>query len=86
VLAVFGSSKYKLAPGLAMGAALAALSGQQLIIHLRPILSADQLQKFENQVLEPALVLDGGSCVERTVFVSSQDPKAKAQAFAFHVQ
>ena len=86
VLSVFGSSKYKLAPGLAMAAALAALSGQQALSQLRPILSADQLQKFESQVLEPALVLDGGSCVERTVFVSPQDPKAKAQAFAFHIQ
>ena len=77
VLSLVGSSKYKLPSGLGMGAALAALTGQQLISHLRPILSADQVQKFESQVLEPALVLDGGSCVERTVFVSSQDPRQK---------
>ncbi len=85
VLSVFGSSRYKLPSGLATAAALGSLSGQQLISTLRPIFSADQLEKFDSQVLEPALVLDGGSCVERTVFVSSADAKAKAQPLSFHI-
>lgn len=83
VLSVFSASRYKLPSGWAAAAAVGSLSGQQLISTLRPILSADQLEKFETQVLEPALVLDGGSCVERTVFVSSDNAKAKAQPLSF---
>jgi hypothetical protein len=86
VLSVFSSSTYRLPSAVAAGAILASLSGQQLINKLKPILSADQLQKFESQVLEPALVLDGGSCIERTVFVRSQDAQAKSQALSFHIQ
>lgn len=86
VLSVLGSSKYKLPSGMVTGVALGSLSAQQLIGSLKPILSADQVEKFESQVLELALVLDGGSCVERTVFVSSTNPKAKIQPLTFHVQ
>ncbi len=85
VLSVVSSSRYKLPSGLAMAAALGSLSGQELITTLRPIFSADQLEKFDSQVLEPALVLDGGSCVERTVFVSSVNVKANAQPLSFHI-
>ena len=85
VLSVLNSSKYKLPTGLITTAALGSLAGQQLITSLRPLLSADQLEKFDNQVLELALVLDSGSCVERTVFVSSPDPKAKSQRLSFHI-
>ena len=85
VLSVFGASRYKLPSGVATGAALGSLAGQQLISTLRPIFSADQLEKFDAQVLEPALVLDGGSCVERTVFVDSLEAKAKAQPLSFHI-
>jgi hypothetical protein len=59
---------------------------------LKPILSADQVEKFEAQVLEPALVLDSGSCVERTVFVittASSKGKANlritAEPLSFHI-
>lgn len=85
VLSVLNSSKYKVPSGLLTTAALGSLAGQQLITSLKPILSADQLEKFDDQVLEPALVLDSGSCVERTVFVSSTDPKAKSQPLSFHI-
>ncbi len=85
VLSVLSASRYKLSTGFVTAAALGSLSGQQLISTLRPILSADQLEKFESQVLEPALVLDGGSCVERTVFVGSTNAKTKAQPLSFHV-
>ncbi len=86
VLSVLGSSKYKLPTGLMAGAALGAFSGQQIISNLKPILTADQLEKFDNQVLEAALVLDGGSCVERTLFVSSTSPKTQSQPLSFHVR
>jgi len=85
VLSVVSPTRYKLPSGLVTGAALASLSAQQIISNLKPILSADQLEKFESQVLEPALVLDGGSCVERTVFVSSSTPKAKAKSLSFRI-
>lgn len=85
VLSVVSSSKYKLPAALLTTAALGSLSGQQLISSLKPLLSADQVEKFETQVLEPALVLDGGSCVERTVFVSSLNSKAHVQPLNFHI-
>ncbi len=78
LLSVAGTSK-KLPTGFVTGAAIGSLAAQQVLSSLKPILSADQLEKFESQVLEPALVLDGGSCIERTVFVSATNPKAKAQ-------
>lgn len=85
VLSVWSSSRYKVPPALVAGTALGSVAGQQVISNLKPILSADQVEKFENQVLEPALVLDGGSCVERTVFVSSTNTKAKSQPLSFHI-
>jgi|ERR1700761_2480239 len=86
VLSILSSSKYHVPAALITGAALASMSGQQVLTNLSPILSADQLDKFETQVLEPALVLDGGSCVERTVFTVSATAKTKAQALSFHVR
>jgi hypothetical protein len=71
------------------GAALASLAGQQVLGTLKPVLSADQLEKFESQVLEPALVLDSGSCVERTVFVivngSSAKNRVKIEPLSLHI-
>jgi hypothetical protein len=86
VLSVLGASKYHLPAGVVAASALGSLAGQQIMTNLKPVLSADELEKFETQVLEPALVLDGGSCVERTVFVSSGDSRAKAQPLSFHVR
>lgn len=91
VLTVLSASR-TVPAGVVTGAALASLTGQQLIGSLSPIFSAAQLEKFERQVLEPALVLDAGSCVERTVFVTSAaSPKIKGQAktnmnpLSFHI-
>ena len=53
---------------------------------LQPVLPPDKVEKFDREVLETALVLDSGSCVERTVFALSDDPKAKRAALAFHVR
>ncbi len=92
VLTVLGASRYRLPSGIVTGAALGSLTGQQVINSLKPILSADQVEKFEAQVLEPALVLDSGSCVERTVFVittANSRGKAKlsvmAEPLSFHI-
>jgi hypothetical protein len=86
VLAVVSSSRYKVPAGLVTGAALASISAQQLMSTLKPVLSADQVEKFESQVLEPALVLDSGSCVERTVFTSAPKPAVQAHSLNFHVR
>lgn len=86
VFSILSSSKYHIPSGLVTGAALASMSGQQVLTNLSPILSADQLEKFETQVLESALVLDAGSCVERTVFVTSAPSKSKSETLSFHVR
>ena len=80
LVSVLGVSTYTLPAQWAAGLAIASFSGQQIISSLRPVLSADQLQKFESQVLEPALVLDAGSCVERTVFTVTNDLNTKTRA------
>ena len=90
VLSVLGTSHVGLPSGALAGAALGALVGQQLLTAWSPVLTADQVEKFEAQVLEPALVMDGGSCVERTVFTAtSVAQKASApnpMNFEFHVR
>ena len=86
VLSILGSSGYKLPGSFMAASAFGSLAGQQVLNSLKPVLSTTQLEKFESQVLEPALVLDSGSCVERTVFVSASDAKAKPQPFSFHVR
>ncbi len=85
VLSLMGGSTYRLSANLSAGAAVASIAGQQLLSDLKPVLSADQLEKFENQVLESALVMDGGSCVERTVFTVSI-VKTKPQGLSFRVR
>ncbi len=87
VLSALSSSRYSIPAGVVAATALVSISAQQILSSLKPVLSADELEKFENQVLEPALVLDGGSCVERTVFtVSSVNPKNRSQSLTFHVR
>ncbi|HSU32496.1 MAG TPA: hypothetical protein VLJ11_14790 [Bryobacteraceae bacterium] len=86
ILSVLNSSKVGLPSGVATGATLASLSLQQVLSNLKPVSSADQLEKFESQVLEPALVLDGGSCVERTVFTVVDQPAARGAKLSFHVR
>ena len=86
-LSLLGSSPYRLPSNWNTAAAMASLTGQQLLNTLKPVLSADQLEKFENQVLEPALVLDSGSCVERTVFtIAVSNAKTKPQGLNFRVR
>jgi hypothetical protein len=85
VLSILTSSKH-VPPGLLTTAAVASISGQQILADLKPILSADQLQRFETEVLQPALVLDAGSCAERTVFATTADPRMKLHPLSFHVR
>jgi hypothetical protein len=86
VLSVLSSSKYGPPTGLVTAAALGTISAQQVLGNLKPVLTNSQLEKFEGEVLEPALVLDGGSCVERTVFAAAANPAAKAHSLTFHVR
>jgi hypothetical protein len=82
VLSVLGTSKTGISSGALSGAALGALIGQQLLSSLNPVLTADQVEKFEAQVLENALVMDGGSCLERTVFMAVAATPKKSSAHA----
>ena len=86
VLSILSSAKYSVPTGLVTGAALGAVSVQQLLNNFKPVLSPDKLEKFEQQVLEPALVLDEGSCVERTVFAAAANPSQKNNALIFRVR
>ncbi len=86
ILSVLGTARTGVPRGLLTGAALGSLAAQQLIGNLKPVLTADQVEKFEAQALEPALVLDGGSCVERTMFATLADSKAKVNFLSFHVR
>ena len=77
LLALLDASKYHLPVGFGTAAAIGTLSAQQLLSSFSPLLTSNQVQKFEREVLEPALVLDSGSCVERTVFTAAgKGPKA----------
>jgi hypothetical protein len=68
VLSVLDQGRSAGSSGATSAIALASLVGQQLLANWSPVLTADQVEKFESQVLESALIMDGGSCVERTVF------------------
>jgi len=71
VLSVLGTSKaVNISSGWLNGIALGALVGQQVLNSLSPVLTADQVQTFQQQVLQPAAILDSGSCIERTVFIT----------------
>jgi hypothetical protein len=88
VLSVLGASRGGIPPKTLASAALGAAVGQQLLSTLKPALTADQLQRYESQVLESALVLDSGSCVERTVFalVVPGTTSNRLQTLTFHVR
>jgi hypothetical protein len=87
VLSVLGAARSGIPPNILAGTAVGTAVGQQLLGSLKPVLTADQVQRFENQVLEPALVLDGGSCVERTVFaLAASGATSTLQSLTFHVR
>ena len=86
LLTILSSTKMGVPSGLGAAAALASLILPQLLTSLKPVLAADQFEKFDTQVLELALVLDGGSCVERTVFTLATAPKQANHPLSFHVR
>ncbi|MBV8865635.1 MAG: hypothetical protein JO210_09610 [Acidobacteriaceae bacterium] len=86
VLSILSSSKYGPPAGVVSGTALGAISAQQILTNLKPVLTNDQVEKFETEVLEPALVLDSESCVERTVFAAADTPAAGKHALSFRVR
>jgi len=87
VLSVLGAARTGIAPNALAGVAVGSAVGQQLLSNLKPVLTADQVQRYESQVLEPALVLDAGSCVERTVFaLVAPGSTSTIQSLTFHVR
>jgi hypothetical protein len=89
VLSVLGASNYSLPSKWSAAAALGSITGQQVLNSLKPVLSAGQLEKFESQVLESALVMDSGTCVERTVFaiaVPGIKPNTKREGLSFRIR
>jgi hypothetical protein len=72
--------------GLFAGIGLSAILLGQVTNALKPVLTQDKLEKFDREVLEPALVLDGGSCVERTVFALNANGANKPKALQFRMK
>ncbi len=58
----------------------------QVINQIKPVLAPDKLEKFDREALEPALVLDGGSCVERTLFTVAAANKAQPSSVRCRVR
>jgi hypothetical protein len=86
VFSVISASKYKLSGNWAAGVAIASLASQQILNIIKPSTSTNSLEKFESQVLEPTLMLDADSCIERTVFTVATQEQMRATRFSFHVQ
>jgi len=87
VLSVLGAARTGLSPSVLAGAAVGSMVGQQLLTNLKPVMTADQVERYESQVLEPALVLDGGSCVERAVFtLVAAGTRNKFEDLTFHIR
>jgi hypothetical protein len=87
IAAVLGASGSVGVPnGLFAGIGLSAILLGQVTNALKPVLTQDKLEKFDREVLEPALVLDGGSCVERTVFALNANGANKPKALQFRMK
>jgi hypothetical protein len=87
VLSVLGAARTGISGNILAGAAVGSAIGQQVLNNLKPVLTPDQVERYESQVLESALVLDGGSCVERTIFaLVGPVPRNKFETLTFHVR
>jgi Mrp family chromosome partitioning ATPase len=80
------SSAHTIPSNVITGTSLGSLALQQVLNTLRPYSSPSALQQLENQVLETAISLDSGSCVERTVFTLIANKKVKQLPLSFHVR
>jgi hypothetical protein len=82
--AVLGASRsFAMPSGVVAGIGLGAILLGQVTSALKPVLGPDKMEKFDREVLEPALVLDGGSCVERTVFTLNATGAGKPRRCSF---
>lgn len=79
------SSAHSIPNTVITGTSLGSLALQQVLNNLKPYSSASALQQFDSQILETALSLDGGSCVERTIFTLLANSKVKPAPLSFHV-
>jgi hypothetical protein len=79
------SSTHNIPSSAITATSLSSLALQQLFNNLKPYTSATALQQFDNQVLETALALDSGSCVERTIFTLLANSKVKPLPLSFRV-
>lgn len=82
---VLSASKYALPVNWSSAIAFATVTGQQLVTGFKPVMTADQVETFDKQVLEPSFLLDGGSCEQRTVFTVLTS-KVKTTSLSFHVR
>jgi hypothetical protein len=82
---VFSVLSMNVPAGVNTSVGLSAIVLGQITNSLRPVLP-DKVEKFDREVLEPALVLDGGSCVERTVFTMTEGKKAQPAGLSFHMR
>jgi hypothetical protein len=76
----------KIPRGFESATGLGSIVLGQVTSQLKPVLPPDKVEKFDREVLEPALVLDGGSCVERTIFALSGNPKTTPASLSFHIR
>jgi hypothetical protein len=87
IAAVLGASRTFAVPGgVVAGIGLSAILLGQVTNALKPVLAQDKMEKFDREVLEPALVLDAGSCVERTVFALNANGASKPKALQFRMK
>lgn len=88
VVAVLGTSKAVNIPtGLSAALALGSLVLGQVTNSLKPVLSPNNvLEKFDTDVLQTALVLDTGSCVEQTMFATVSKTSTKPSAVQFRMK
>jgi hypothetical protein len=87
VLSALGAARTGISAHALAAVAVGSAVGQQLLINLKPVLAPDQVERYESQVLESALVLDSGSCVERTVFaLAPPGATSTVQSLKFHVR
>jgi hypothetical protein len=87
VVAVLGMSRSFAVPaGAVAGIGLSAIILGQVTSALKPVMAPDKMEKFDREVLEPALVLDGGSCVERTIFALNTNGASKPKALQFRMK
>lgn len=89
VFSILSTSRVVSVPGSAgLATAVAAIALQRVAPDIKSLTApADRVEKFDREVLEPALVLDGGSCVERLVFGAAEEKQsAKHLGLRFHVK